>query len=215
MAKAHEVKFSEAIGALLSEDNKDKSLGEIGENLSDYLIQIKDLVESGKITYSGLTEEISKYMDSEEIPKPGSVSQLLLGCVEGEDWCPLHEKPADVSYFYDPEKQNFVSISGEDGPNSTESYAIIYLSGDPREIDIDSFKELEEKGFQKVKIRHRDISDALYKEIDITNLERYISSISREGDKENNINGIMSVSFLIIILIILYYMKNTHSGVRS
>ena len=204
------VKLSEAVGKLLSVENKDKSLGEIGDELSGFLIEIKEMVDAGKITYNGLTQEISKYMDSSEVPKPGSVSQLLLGCIEGEDWCPLREKENDVSFFYDPDTQRFVPVSGSESTKG--NCAVIYLSGDPRDIDVDSLKELEDKGFQKMKIRYRGIADSIYKEIDITNLQKYISRLSRhtiiEESEGNKFNTFMSIVFLVVILIILYYMKN-------
>ncbi len=38
------IKLTDAIGKLLSEDNRDKTLGEIGEDLSGYLVEIKDMV---------------------------------------------------------------------------------------------------------------------------------------------------------------------------
>lgn len=207
-----DVKLSEAIAKLLSEDNKDKSLGEISEDLSDYLVQIKEMVEKGVITYSGLTEEISKYIDRGEIPKPGSVSQLLMGCVEGEEMCPLNEETIDVTFIYDTETQKFVSISSVDTPANQDVYAILYLTGDPREVDVDSFRELESKGFEKVKIRHKDVSDSSYREVSIENLERYIklsSLVSKSGEsQEHNLGTFMSICFLVIVLFILYYMKN-------
>lgn len=206
------VKLSEAVGRLLSDENRDKSLGEIGDDLSDYLVQIQHMVNEGKITYNGLTQEISKYLDGSDAPKPGSISQLLLGCVEGEDWCPMSGKVEGVSFFYDPDSQRFVPISIVPQKISPRDYAIIFLSGDPRDVDIDSLKELEAKGFQKVKIRYRETSEAFYKEIDISNLEKYITRLSKKSiineNEETKINTFMSISFLIIILIIIYYMKN-------
>lgn len=207
-----DVKLSEAIAKLLSEDNRDKSLGEIGEDLSDYLVQIKEMVEKGEITYSGLTEEISKYIDRAEIPKPGSVSQLLMGCVEGEEMCPLNEEKTDVTFIYDTDSQKFISISGVDTPSNRDVYAILYLTGDPREVDVDSFRDLESKGFEKVKIRHKDVSESSYREVSIENLERYIklSTLASKGGeaREHNLGTFMSICFLVIVLFILYYMKN-------
>jgi hypothetical protein len=209
-----EVKLSEAVGRLLSDENKDKSLGEIGDDLSNYLVQIKDLVDSGKVTYNGLTQEISKYLNGNEVPKPGSVSQLLLGCVEGEDWCPVTEKEEDVSFFYDPDSKKFIPISSIPSLISVRNYAIIYISGDPREIDIDSLQELEVKGFQKMKIRYRGIADSVYTEINISNLEKHIAGLSKRNisneSVDTKINTFMSISFLVIILVIIFYMKNHH-----
>ena len=41
------VKLSEAISKLLSEENKNKSLGELDDELSEYMVEIKELSESG------------------------------------------------------------------------------------------------------------------------------------------------------------------------
>lgn len=208
-----DVKLSEAIAKLLSEDNKDKSLGEIGEDLSDYLIQIKEMVEKGDITYGGLIEEISKYIVQGEIPKPGSVSQLLLGCIEGEEFCPLNEEKEDVTFIYDTETQKFVSISSVDTPANRDVYAILYLTGDPREVDIDSFRDLETKGFEKIKIRHKSVSESSYREVSIENLERYIKLVNKTGEvTEHNLGTFMSICFLVIVLFILYFMKNGTGG---
>jgi len=208
-----DVKLSEAIAKLLSEDNKDKSLGEIGEDLSDYLIQIKEMVEKGDITYGGLIEEISKYIVQGEIPKPGSVSQLLLGCIEGEEFCPLNEEKEDVTFIYDTETQKFVSISSVDTPANRDVYAILYLTGDPREVDIDSFRDLETKGFEKIKIRHKSVSESSYREVSIENLERYIKLVNKTGEvTEHNLGTFMSICFLVIVLFILYFMKSGGRG---
>jgi hypothetical protein len=201
------IKLSEALAQLLSDDNKDKSLGEIGEDLSDYLVQIKEMVEKGDITYSGLTEEISKYLDRKENPKPGSVSQLLLGCVDGDDWCPLNEKDNDVPFFYDEEKGKFLPVTDDLHPKNKDTYAILYMNGDPREVDLHSFKDIGEKGFRRVKIRHKDVSDSVYREMDITNLEKYIRKLTPiKTNSQDQLNTFMSVSFLILILFIIYYL---------
>ena len=207
------IKLSEAISQLLSTDNRDKSLGEIGEDLSDYLIQIKDMVENGEITYSGLTEEISKYFGDGENPKPGTVSQLLLGCVDGEGICALTEKASDVSFFYDQEQGRFVSIDEKDSPSNRDTCAVLYMNGDPREVDLHSFKEIGEKGFEKVKIRHKDVSESIYKEINISNLKKYIKRLTPrpETTYDEKINTFMSVCFLVLVLCIIYFVRNQNS----
>ena len=60
------------------ETNKDKSLGEVSAELNDYLIEIKELVESNEISYDELKEEIRKHLKSKDKVKPGSVAQLLM-----------------------------------------------------------------------------------------------------------------------------------------
>jgi len=202
----NDIKLSDAIARLLSQDNKDKSLGEIGEDLSEYLVQIKELVERKEITYGGLMEEIYKYIDKDEIIKPNSVSQLLLGCVEGDQWCFFNSKDSEISFFYDTEKQSFVSLSGKDTPDDKDTYAVLFLSGDPRNIDIESFKNLEEKGFQKVKIRFKSVSDSEYREISIQDLVQYIEKNEKKNEQQTpNNNFFMTMSFLLVILAIVFY----------
>jgi hypothetical protein len=202
----NDIKLSDAIARLLSQDNKDKSLGEIGEDLSEYLVQIKELVERKEITYGGLMEEIYKYIDKDEIIKPNSVSQLLLGCVEGDQWCFFNSKDSEISFFYDTEKQSFVSLSGKDTPDDKDTYAVLFLSGDPRNIDIESFKNLEEKGFQKVKIRFKSVSDSEYREISIQDLVQYIQKNEKKNEQQTpNNNFFMTMSFLLVILAIVFY----------
>jgi len=201
------INISEAVAKILSEDNKTKGLAEVNDELSGYLKDIKKLVEEGKITYGGLKEEISKYITKENMPKPGSVSQLLLGCMEEEEgWCPLtkEETSSEVSFIYDNETQRFVSLVEEEGDEKNKT-ATIYLSGDPREIDIDALSELEKIGFKKAKIKHRDVSETTYKELNIRNLEKYI--VSKTSSKDIGSNNFMALSFLVVLLLIIYYLK--------
>ena len=64
------VKLSDAVSKLLDEDNKDKSLGEVSEELNAYLIEIKELVESNEINYDTLKDEIRKHIQTKESIKP-------------------------------------------------------------------------------------------------------------------------------------------------
>ena len=43
--------FSRIVRRLLSEENKDKLLGEISEELEQYVADIKNMVDAGTITY--------------------------------------------------------------------------------------------------------------------------------------------------------------------
>ena len=52
------VKLSDAVARLLNEDNKNKTLGEVSRELNEYLIEIKELVESNEISYDTLKDEI-------------------------------------------------------------------------------------------------------------------------------------------------------------
>jgi hypothetical protein len=203
------IKLTDAIGKLLSENNRDKTLGEIGEDLSGYLVKIKDMVKSGEITYSVLMEEISKYIERGQIPKPNTVAQLLMGCGEGDEWCPLDESENEVSFYYDSEKNRFVSISEEDLPKNSDTCAVVFLTGNPKDLDISSFEGLAAKGFEKLKIKFKDVSDSIYKELEIGDLEKHIrlNTKSQPGDK---ISMFMSISFLLVVLIVVYYIRNSY-----
>lgn len=203
------IKLTDAIGKLLSEDNRDKTLGEIGEDLSGYLVEIKDMVKSGDITYSVLMEEISKYIERGQIPKPNTVAQLLMGCGEGDEWCPLDESENEVSFYYDSEGKKFVSISEEDEPRNGDTYAVVFLTGNPKDLDISSFETLASRGFEKLKIKFKDVSDSVYKELEIGDLEKHIrrNTKSQPGDK---ISMFMSISFLLVVLLVVYYIRNSY-----
>lgn len=208
------IKLTDAIGKLLSEDNRDKTLGEVGKDLSDYLVQIKEMVKNGDITYSVLMEEISKYIEKGKVPKPNTVAQLLLGCVEGDEWCPLDRVENEVFFYYDSESKKFVSISTEDTPKNEETHAVVFLTGEPKDIDMSSFQNLEEKGFEKLKIRFRDVSDSVYKELLIKDLEKYIK-INEKRKNLDKTSIFMIISFLFIITIIIFYLKHSKPTVRS
>lgn len=203
------IKLTDAIGKLLSEDNRDKTLGEIGEDLSDYLIEIKDMVKSGDITYNVLMEEISKYIGHGQIPKPNTVAQLLMGCGEEDVWCPLDESDNEVSFYYDSEGKRFVSISEENEPINSDTYAVVFLTGNPKDLDISSFESLASKGFEKLKIKFKNVSDSVYKELEIGDLEKHIrrNTKSQPGDK---ISMFMSISFLLVVLVVVYYIRNSY-----
>ena len=126
------IKVSDAIETLLSEDNRDKTVGEIGEDLTDYLVQIKDMMKNGEST-TILMEEISKYIEPGETPKPNTVAQFLVGCVEGDKWCPIIKTENEVSFYYDSEQKKFISISDDDTPRNSETHAIIFLTGNPKD----------------------------------------------------------------------------------
>lgn len=203
------IKLTDAIGKLLSEDNRDKTLGEIGEDLSGYLVEIKDMVKSGEITYSVLMEEISRYIERGQTPKPNTVAQLLMGCGEGDEWCPLDESENEVSFYYDSEAKKFISISDEDSPRNLDTYAVVFLTGNPKDLDISSFESLASKGFEKLKIKFKDVSESVYKELEIGDLEKHIyrNTKSQTGDK---ISIFMSISFLLIVMVVVYYIRNSY-----
>ena len=199
------VSLSEAVSRLLSENNKNKSLGELSEDLNSYLIEIKELVDSGGISFEQLREEISKHINLEEPNLPGSIKQLLIGCIGGEEGsCPVKsEEPENVPFAYDSNLKKIVPLSKYVKPITGDTYAVLYLTGNPLNIDVSSLKELEEAGFKKLKIEYKEISNADYKTINIENLKKYIYE-KPEGDK---FNGYMILTLLFAIFLLIYIIK--------
>ena len=195
------VKLSDAVAKLLSEENKDRSLGEVSELLNEYIIEIKELVDSGGITYDELRNEIYKHIDVDNGIIPGSVSQLLIGCMGDSESCPLKsEMPEDVPFAYDINLKKIIPMSKSTTPITENTYAILYITGDPRRISIDSLKELEHRGFKKLRIEYKEISSINYKKINIDNLEKYIF---RQPEK-TSFNPLVVLGFIALLFFILY-----------
>ena len=194
--------FSKVIKKLLSEDNKDKLLGEISEDLEQYIIDIKNMVDSGVLTYDQLRDEISKNLNISEDTKPGSVAQLLLGCID-EDSCPMRqEEIMDIPYYYDIETLKLIPLTNIKSSISKDSYAIIYITGNPKDISIDSLNELVENGFNKLKIMYKKNTTSKYKTLNIENLRKYVSSNPGLSTK-----GIIMISVLIAVLFVIIYKR--------
>ena len=201
MQENNVIRLSDAVSKLLSETNKDKTIGEVSEELSDYIVEIKELVDSGSITYEDLKKEISKNLKTDSKILPGSVSQLLIGCVNEQGSCPLRqEEPENVPFVYDTVSDKIVPLSKIDTPVTDNTYAVLYITGNPDKINIDSLGELEKKGFRKLIIEYKNISSTEYKKINIENLRKYI--YSRPG--ENKFEGMMMLGVLIILVLISY-----------
>ena len=197
------IKLSDAVSKLLTEENKDKNLGEVSQELNNYLIEIKDLVESNEISYDKLREEIQKHIDTDQSARPGSVAQLLMGCVN-ESECPLQkEKAVDISFIYDHKLNKVVPLTNVTSPVSEDSYCIIYINGDPESIKIESFLELESLGFQKIKIKHKKPSDSSYKIIDFGSIQEAINR-----NQKLNSKGTFILAVILIMLLLLYLYKS-------
>lgn len=195
------VKLSDAVATLLTEENKDKNLGEVSQELNSYLIEIKDLVESNEISYDRLREEIQKHMDFGENTRPGSVAQLLMGCVN-ENECPLQKEQAvDISFIYDHNTNKIVPLTKITGPVSDDSYCVIYINGDPQSIKLESLHELENMGFTKIKIKHKRPKESEYKTLDIGDIQSLINKNNSMGNKKTFIIAI----FLVMILLLYLY----------
>ena len=194
--------FSRIMRKLLSEENKDKLLGEISDDLEQYIADIKNMVDAGTITYDQLREEISKNLNIYEDQRPGSVAQMLMGCID-EESCPMRqEEVLDIPYFYDKVNKKIIPITRIDSSITSDSYAVIYVTGSPSDVSIDSLRELENKGFTKIKIMYKNSSKSKYRTFNIDNLNLYMNPASMFNAK----TGIL-VAFLLAIILYLYFKK--------
>ena len=196
--------FSRMIRQLLSPENRNKLLGEIPEEFEQYIIDIRNMVDSGSITYEQLQSEISRNLDIREEPRPGSVAQMLLGCTR-EESCPIRqEEILDVPYFYDTKDKTLIPITRISSAITPDSYAIIYLTGDPSGITKETFAELKRNGFNKVKIMYKNSTKSKYNMKVIEDLSKNNNILSNFNF--NNIGTIIGiVSVLALLLSILYF----------
>ena len=192
--------FSRIVGRLLSEENKDKLLGEISEDLDKYIGDIKNMVDSGTITYDQLRDEISKNIKLEEDAIPGSVAQMLLGCID-EESCPMRqEEILDIPYFYDTKLKEIIPMTRIDNPINSDSYAVVYITGNPSDISIDTLKGIEKRGFNKLKIMYKKSVRSKYRTMNINNINIYVASRSDFNYK----TGLMVMLLLCVILYLLF-----------
>ena len=197
------VKLSDAVAKLLTEDNKDKNLGEVSQELNSYLIEIKELVESNEISYDRLKDEIQKHMDLREDVRPGSVAQLLVGCMN-EESCPLQrEEAVDISFIYDHRTHKIIPLTKSYGPVSDNSYCVIYINGAPESIKIEALLELESLGFKKIKIKHKKPEDPNYKVLDISDIYTLIN----KNENPLNSKGTFIIAVFLVMLLLLYLYK--------
>ena len=191
--------FSRIVKRLLSEENKDKLLGEISEDLEKYITDIKNMVDSGTITYDQLRDEISKNLNLDEDHVPGSVAQMLMGCID-EESCPMRqEEVLDIPYFYDKRNKKLISITRLDSSITHESYAVVYITGNPSDISIDSLRELESKGFNRLKIMYKSNTKSKYRTFNIDNLNIYLNPQNMFNYK----TGALVITLIAIILYLL------------
>lgn len=193
--------LSIAVAKLLSEENKTKSLGEASKELNHYIIQIKELVDTGSITLDELKREIVKHIKKKDDIIPNSLAQILVGCVGENDVCLLKsEKPEDVPFAYDFKTDKLMALSKYNEPITDDTYAVLYITGDPQKISVDSFKLLELKGFKKIKIEYKDIGSSSYKVINIDNIRKYINS----KPEKNIMHSVMIIGFILLLILIFY-----------
>lgn len=201
--------LSEAIKKLLSSDNKNKSLGEVSDELNQYIISIKDLVDQKEVSLDDLKYEIAKYLKKDDKIIPGSLAQLLVGCVGSESSCPMKEEhPEDVPFAYNHEKGILVPLSSFKRPITDNTYAVLYITGDPQKIKIESLQRLEEQGFKKIKVYYKNIDSANYTVFNIDNLKKYIHTRSKDGIFQD----LMVIGFIMFLILIIYKISHSYSS---
>lgn len=204
--KNYTITLSKAVSELLSNKNKDKSLGEASKELNNYIINIKELVDEGEITLEELREEIIKHLQHKQDIVPNSLAQLLIGCVGDNESCLMKpEKPEDVSFIYNYQTSKLQPLTKLVNPITEDSVAVLYVTGNPDKINLESLKVLEERGFKKIRIEYKDVKSANYKVINIDNLKKYIYSKPNEKDV---FQSVIILGFLLMLIFILYKIQN-------
>jgi len=202
----YKTSLSKAVSEILAPSNKSLSLGEASEKLNSYIIEIKELVDSGDISLDELRDEITKHLDSQEKIIPNSLAQLLVGCVGDKESCLMkQEKAEDIPFIYDNKTDKIRALSKNVLPLTDDSVAVLYLTVNPKKINIGIFKYLEAKGFKKIRIEYKDTNSSTYKVINIDNLKRYIYSKPTEKDIYQSI---VILGFLLVLIFILYKIQN-------
>jgi len=190
--------FSTIIAELLHEDVRDKTLSEIDEETNKKLMDIKRMVDAELIEYEDVRIEVSKHLDIEDQSVPGSIAQLLKGCISSSGACPIN-KDNYISYTYDIESNKLTSLSNNDQVKNN-SCAVIYMIGSPEDIDKKLLEELKEKGFEKIKIKHKDITMSNYETYTIEDLNNYLST-------EDNMTSIVITLLIAAVIIYIFYKK--------
>ena len=197
-------RFSCIMKKLLSDENKDKLLGDISEDIEESIMEIKDLIDSGEISYDQMRDELTKNLNVNSLHRPGSVAQMLIGCTS-EDSCPMkQEELLDIPYFYDNYEDTLMPITRTNGPISDKSYAVIYVTGNYKDIGKDKLKELYSKGFKRVKIMHKTGTRTRYNITKIEDIHSFINSPEIDYSKYAIGAGVSIVSVILLLLLIRY-----------
>lgn len=203
------VKLSDAIAKLLLPENKNKCLGDLNDELTDYIREIKELSDEKSINFSKLKNEISKHIDINSENVPGSISNLLISCIGEEDSCPITKttEGTDVPFMYNESTEEIVPLSTIKNSIDENSYAILYFNGNVADIDRDIFEKFEEKGFKKIKINYKPPGKLNYTTINIENIKLYLLN-KPERIKKNNLNiYIFLIAILFLSLILTKHLK--------
>ena len=197
-------RFSIIIKKLLSDENRDKLLGDISEEIEEFIMDIKDLIDSGEISYDQMRNELTKNINVNTLHRPGSVAQMLIGCTN-EDSCPMkQEELMDIPYFYDKYEDTLLPITRNSFPVSDNSYAVIYVTGDYKDISIDKIKELYSKGFKKLKIMHKTGTRSRYNITKIEDVYEYLTTPEIDYGKYAISVGVSIISIVTFFLLIKY-----------
>lgn len=195
------VNLSKAVTEILSSKNRSLSLGEASQELNNYIIHIKELVDNGSITLNDLSNEIVKHIKNKDEIIPNSLAQLLIGCVGDKNSCLMkQEKPEDVPFIYNHQTQKLQPLSKENTPFSDDSTAVLYITGSPEKINIESLKFLEDQGFKKLRIEYKDVNSANYKVINVDNLKKYIYT----QPEQDIYKSVFIIGFILLLIFILY-----------
>lgn len=166
--------FPLMIQELLSNQNKNKLLGEISKEMEQQIFDIKTLVDSGIISHETLKYEITNNLKDDSII-PGTVAQMLIGCID-EKSCPMQEEEIlDIPYYYDSINGSLIPLSRITGAITTKSYAVVYMTGSPSDLNYKIFSNLKEDGFNRAKIMYKKSSTAPYKEFIIDDIGFYMN----------------------------------------
>ena len=139
-------------------------------------------------------------MDENDTTLPGSLAQLLIGCTGDKGACPMSaNKQADIPFVYDNKYNKIFPLTKQQDNDNENTYAVLYFTGQPKNLNIDSLKFLEKAGFNKLKIEYKNINNNKYKTIYIENLKRYIYS-----QPEKNDDNVIYLIWLILLVIFFY-----------
>ncbi len=184
---------------LLSEENRDKTLGELDDELSVKLSDLKKLIDMEIIDYRDLRKEIAKHIDMDEQSVPGSISQLLKGCLSSSGSCPIN-RDIDISYTYDVDSDTLIQLNNIENEKSSSS-AVIYMVGDPEDISKKTLFEIKKRGINKLKIKFKDLTMANYDTHVIEDLDDHL-------DENDNITSIFIISIIVLIFGYILYRKS-------
>lgn len=186
------------VKVLLSEDNRDRELGEISRDVQNYFLKVRNLMEKDNASYDTIKEEILRNIPDESEMKPGSIAQLLYGCLKEETNDERRATSNEVNFLYEDGKLS--RLESMEDVIGDETYAVVHITGNPRDITLENLKEINVMGFKKLKIKYKSQFSLSWKVFSIENLEKYINL--KSGVFGNN-SVFIGAIVLILALIIM------------